>query len=195
MNRKFWLLALVAAVLLGSLAIFMPTSAFSGATGQIVDSETFNPWQYGGDVYIFSRRGIMHATCAVGAGDAVFSCVYGQNDLGHPSCCVAPPVNGDRMIVHVDFTCSLSGTCSGGPDGTPTGIRCNYFEASGGGLMDCQQVETITGPTAIVLSDFSAAETSSLSSQVLPMVLVSIGLGLFSAMVSRQLRRTKPMAP
>ena len=90
--------------------------------------------------------------------------------------------------MHIDFTCLQSGNCSGGPGGTPTGIRCNYYEASGG-LMDCQQVETITGPTAIVLSDFTATETASLSKQLLPMFLVSLGLGIFSVLITRHFRK------
>ncbi len=162
--------ALLIALIL-SLGLVAPALAYDGVTGTVIDSKTSSPWQYGGDVLIVDRdTNMIVATCMVelltgkiiGA-PGPNSCDYGSNVLFEPSGSDpnpfgTPPV---PMEVIIDFSCAISGSCSGGPLGTPAPIILHYDEAAplSSLLYPLGNVPTGTGPLAVQLSGMSGASS------------------------------------
>ena len=75
------------------------------------------------------------------------------------------PVDGHDMKVVIDFSCAISGSCTGGPAGTPNPITLPYPEASplGPPTYALGPIPTGTGPNAVQLSGMSSASSLSLA--------------------------------
>jgi hypothetical protein len=153
---------------IASLAVATPALAYTGISGTVIDSKTLQPWTHGGDVWIVNNTtGSIVATCAVdssghitdgGAGNNNGVCEYGEDYLGVGS--LVTPAAGNQLEVVIDFSCTTSGACSGGSQGTPGFSSNPYTESPIPLLRNLGYIKTGTGPNAIVLADVTAQSSN-----------------------------------
>lgn len=156
--------ALLIALIL-SLSIVAPALAYTGVTGDVIDSKTSQPWAHGGDVYLRDvTSNTIIATCTidpaghiVGVGGYPAPCLYGANVIYAPSANL-PPAGGEVKVI-IDFSCAISSNCSGGPAGTPAPIITFYFEDDPVSSVPkaLPPISTGTGPNAVQLAGMSGA--------------------------------------
>ncbi len=160
--------------LLLALSVTAPALAYTGITGQVIDSKTSAPWQWGGDVYVRNLlTNTIIATCTLDpSGQIVESvgnpCLYTSSVFGSPTGVLPAP--NDPLGVVFDFHCTASGNCSGGPSGTPSPTLVFYPEAVGALYPILLPIETGTGPNAVQLTGMKGRS--------------SLGIGLVMAMVA-----------
>jgi hypothetical protein len=154
------------------LGVVSPALAYSGVEGQVVDSVTGNGWSWGGDVYIINDiTGYILATCFLSPTGYIVSnlpadpCTYGSAALFN--FLWTAPSNGDDIDIVIDFSCALSGNCSGGPVGTPATLNVAYTEDTTDSdpynINDVLDPETGTGPNAVQLSGMGGASSLGLA--------------------------------
>lgn len=184
--KKF---ALLFALIL-ALSVTTPVFAYTGVTGQVIDTIDNGGWTWGGDVVILnSMTGSIIATCMLdGTGNIVGPggtlCQYNVSNALLPFLSLVPPAPGELIIVYIDFNCGISGTCSGGSVGTPASIFFPYPEATSALPFDVGQLMTGTGPNAVKLSGMSSA-----SSLGVALVLALVAGG--SVLVSKKLKEER----
>jgi hypothetical protein len=144
------------------LCFVSPVLAYTGVDGLVVDSVTLAPWTWGADVGVVDvSTGTLIAGCMLNpvgqiVGLATPQCLYGLPP--GPPVSPIPPLPGDSMLIVIDFSCSTTGGCSGGPSGTPAIIQIPYTEAVGAGLYSIPApVPTGTGPNVVQLTGMSGS--------------------------------------
>ena len=158
MRTKIAFAALVVATLLLALAVTATSFAYTGVTGRVVDSEFLGRWQWGGDVYIVDGDGDIVSTCEVSQAPGTrgdFLCTYGDDDIGSTPGFVGGSPDTNPVTILVDFTCTVSGNCTGGPDGTPKTNQVTYEELPVPVVYNAGFIRTGTNPTAITLTGFA----------------------------------------
>jgi hypothetical protein len=164
MKRRF---LLILAVLLAAL-LLAPTLAiayYGSVTGELRDSDTGQPWQYGGTVEIWNCNTLNTIITQV-----VPSGVYTFN-IGISTVVTTPTA----LCVEVAF--------SPGPLGTPGNAAGGPFpdRASSAGILNTGVYFTGTGPTAITLANVTARSANRwLPVGLAAVALVGVGGGLLA---------------
>jgi hypothetical protein len=150
MNRK--LLIMVVLTVLISMISFSSAHAYTGATGNVIDSATLNGWTFGGDVYLVNNTDNCILGTAYLEANGTFTITnLVTNDLGSTLCSSSPGGN-NTIVVLIDFTCAISTDCNGlgpSPQGPPgTHSDCSFLEISVASFnFSCGYIRTGTGPS------------------------------------------------
>lgn len=119
--------------------------AWTGVTGQSVDSVTNQGWVHGGDVYILNNAtGDIEGTGTL-ATDGTFTINYGSDGLA------CGCVNLDATPPALDSSMSIFIIYNNGGMGTPGTGQVDYTEESGATNFDAGFIPTGTDPLAISL--------------------------------------------
>ncbi len=140
--------------------------AYTSVQGQVIDSKNKDPWQYGGEVWVYDvNTGNVCATGRLDPSDGTFNLNLdgSSNVLSYPSTtdCTDAAYNGKTLEILIDFTCSYSGTYGGStcnpPNGYPATKSVQFTQNGLPIVYNAGYIETGTGPTAVTLETFSGA--------------------------------------
>ncbi len=148
-------------IALFAILMMMATTAFafSSATGSVIDSKDKQPWRYGGEVWVYdTASGDICGTTILDANGQFSVRLNGtQNDLnaGTLHDCTNG-YNGNTLEILIDFNCGMGvGTCNP-PNGYPGTNSTQFTQNTIPVAYNAGYIETGTGPTAILLDNFSA---------------------------------------
>ena len=181
MKNKLFLL--VAVILVAAMVFPTPAYAWTGVTGQVIDSLNLDPWAYGGQVWVVNNT---NGTILIAAEldiNGAFNFAWLTDTLGPLGVCGGSPC--------VDATAAPASTNSlelviipyPGPNGTPGVISRTFNQNVIPARYNPGYLETGTGPTALELVDFSVTPQSS-NNTWLPFVLLVGSVALVSGAVT-----------
>ncbi len=152
----FKTMALLAILMMMATTAF----AFNGVTGAVIDSKDKDPWLYGGEVWVYDTgTGDICGTTTLDS-SGHFSITLGgtpTDDLGGGAVdCTGAGYMNHTLEILIDFNCGMGvGTCNP-PNGYPGTNSTQFTQNTIPVTYNAGYIETGTGPTIILLDDFSA---------------------------------------
>ncbi|GEM_PF-3270295 len=146
------------------LAVPVQVYAYGGVQGQVIDSKNKDPWQYGGEVWVYVvSTGDVCATGRLNPTDGTFNlALNGTDDVlgyGTTADCTTGAFAGQTIEILIDFTCSFKGSYGGStcnpPSGYPATAQVQFTQNALPITYNAGYIETGTGPTAVTLESFS----------------------------------------
>lgn len=196
-HKRPGLLLVGVLVLLAFLWLPYSVYAYNKVQGQVIDSKNKDPWQYGGEVWVYVvSTGDVCATGRLNATDGKFNLNLDgtSNALGYSPVvnCTQAVYNGETIEILIDFICSYAGPYGGStcnpPNGYPATKSVQFTQNGIPITYNAGYIETGTGPTAVTLETFSGAAFTGVNRLIIALGgLLGLGLlGLVFPVIARR---------